>query len=82
MAVLKIETGATDPRLSTLHELARAMGMELMLVPSVLRPDLEAFIRSGGKVLGQPAGVDAPLSMVDELASSRTGLSKSTDRKE
>ena len=70
MAVQKMESGASDPRLSTLIVLARALGMELMLVPSALRQDLEAFARSGGRTLGQPAGVDAPASIIDDLLSS------------
>jgi transcriptional regulator with XRE-family HTH domain len=72
MAVQKTEAGATDPKFSTLHEMARALGMELMLVPAPLRRDLEAFIHSGGRVLGQPVGVDAPRSVVDDLVAPRT----------
>ena len=67
MAVQKAESGSTDPRLSTLQVMARALGMELMLVPAAIRPDLEQFVQSGGRVLGQPAGVDAPASVVDTL---------------
>lgn len=67
MAVQKAESGNTDPRLSTLHVMARAMGMELMLVPSEIRRDLEEFVQSGGRVLGQQAGVGAPVSVVDQL---------------
>jgi len=67
MAVQKAESGATDPRLSTLLVMARAMGMELMLVPAALRTDLEQFVQSGGRIVGQPPGVGAPLSVVDEL---------------
>lgn len=67
MAVQKIEAGTTDPRLSSLQVLARALGMELMLVPSALKHDLEAFARSGGRTLGQPEGADAPSSIVSQL---------------
>jgi transcriptional regulator with XRE-family HTH domain len=67
MTVNRIEAGY-DPRLSTLQELARAMGMELMLVPRALRPALEDFIRSGGRLLAQPPGAGAPKSVVDLLA--------------
>lgn len=66
MTVSRIEAGM-DPRLSTLQELARAMGMELMLVPRALRPEVEGFLRSGGRMLGQPAGAGAPKSLVDLL---------------
>lgn len=67
MAVQKAESGATDPRLSTLQVMARAMGMEFMLVPSGLRQDVEQFIRSGGRYLGQAPGVGAPASIVDDI---------------
>uniref|UniRef100_UPI003340DBD1 helix-turn-helix transcriptional regulator n=1 Tax=Castellaniella defragrans TaxID=75697 RepID=UPI003340DBD1 len=67
MAVQKAESGMTDPRLSTLEVMARALGMELMLVPAAIRPDLEQFIQSGGRVLGQPPGVGAPGSVVDAV---------------
>ncbi len=69
MTVGRIEAGF-DPRLSTIQELARAMGMDLMLVPRELRPDVERFVQSGGKLVSQPSGVSAPKSVVDliELA--------------
>jgi transcriptional regulator with XRE-family HTH domain len=67
MTVGRIEAGY-DPRLSTLQELARAMGMDLMLVPKALRPEIEGFVRSGGKLVAQPAGTGAPKSVVDLLA--------------
>lgn len=67
MTVQRTEAGKIDPRLSTLLVLARALGMDLMLVPKSLRPDLEDFVRSGGRFLGQPSGVGAPPSLIDEL---------------
>ena len=70
MAVQKAESGSTDPRLSTLEVMARAMGLELMLVPRNIRPELEQFLQSGGRVLGQQAGVEAPASVVDTLLKS------------
>jgi transcriptional regulator with XRE-family HTH domain len=69
--VNRLETGAIDPRLSTLEVVARALGMEIMLVPSSIRADMEAFVQSGGKFLGQPAGVDAPASIVDAVLEGR-----------
>lgn len=66
MTVGRVESGF-DPRLSTLQELARAMGLDLMLVPKALRPEIEGFVRSGGRVVAQPAGVGAPKSVVDLL---------------
>lgn len=67
MTVQRIEAGEIDPRLSTLLEMARTLGMEPMLVPSDLRQEVEAFLRSSGRVLGQPAGAGAPPSVVDDL---------------
>ena len=68
MTVQRIESGQIDPRLSTLLEMARALGLELMPVPAALRPQLEDFVRSGGRLLGQPAGVGAPPSIAQSLA--------------
>lgn len=67
MTVQRTEAGKIDPRLSTMQVLARALGMDLMLVPKALRPELEDFVRSGGRFLGQPSGIGAPPSLVDEL---------------
>src|SRR5690349_5965727 len=67
MSVQRTEAGKIDPRLSTLLELARSLGLDLMLVPKALRPELEDFVRSGGRFLGQASGIGAPLSLVDEL---------------
>jgi hypothetical protein len=44
------------------------LGLELMPVPATLRPQLEDFVRSGGRLLGQPAGVGAPPSIAQSLA--------------
>ncbi|NYT59616.1 helix-turn-helix transcriptional regulator [Alcaligenaceae bacterium] len=74
MTVQRLESGALDPRMSTLMEMARAMGMELMLVPQSLRQEVHGFIQSGGKLLGQPTGVDAPASVVDMLTSSNVAV--------
>ena len=68
MTVQRTEGGDLDPRYSTLAEMARVLGMDIIAVPSSLRPSLEAFIQSGGKFLGQPQGVDAPPSVVDSLS--------------
>lgn len=66
-AVQQAESGATDPHWSTLYEIARAMGMEFIAVPKVLRQELEQFVLAGGRCLGHPPGVSAPLSIVDEI---------------
>lgn len=67
MTVQRTEGGDLDPRYSTLTEMARVLGMDIIAVPSTLRPSLQAFIQSGGKFLGQPQGVDAPPSVIDRL---------------
>lgn len=71
MTVQRFEAGEVDPRMSTLQELARALDMEWMLVPRALRPAIEGFVQSNGRVLGQPAGVDAPRSVVQDLLRDR-----------
>ena len=68
MTVQRTEGGDLDPRYSTLAEMARVLGMDIIAVPSSLRPSLEAFIQSGGKFLGQREGVDAPPSVVESLS--------------
>ena len=68
MAVQRTETGDVDPRYSTLAEMSRVLGMQMMAVPADLVPALKAFIQSGGKFLGQLTGADAPPSIVDSLA--------------
>jgi DNA-binding XRE family transcriptional regulator len=64
MTVQRTEAGQIDPRLSSIAAMAKTLGMDLMLVPTLLRPELESFVRSGGRFLGQPAGSGAPLSIV------------------
>jgi transcriptional regulator with XRE-family HTH domain len=72
MTVQRTESGGIDPRLSTLKEMARVLGLEIMLVPQELREPLQAFVRSGGRVLGQPVGAEAPPSVADILGSPRS----------
>ncbi|MES3020791.1 MAG: helix-turn-helix transcriptional regulator [Pseudomonadota bacterium] len=81
MTVQRTEAGKIDPRLSTLLVMARTLGMDLMLVPKSLRPDLEEFVQSGGRFLGQPSGVGAPRSLVDELLQPEAPTKKRTSPK-
>ena len=67
MTVQRTEAGQIDPRLSSVAALAKTLGMDVMLVPTALRPELESFVRSGGRFLGQPAGSGAPLSIAQTL---------------
>jgi transcriptional regulator with XRE-family HTH domain len=44
--ISKIESGAVDPQLSTLIELARLLDLELMFVPRALVPAVRGIVRS------------------------------------
>lgn len=50
--VSKIERGAVDPQLSNLLEIARALGLELMLVPRRLVPAVRALTRPAVREAG------------------------------
>ena len=45
--ISKIEQGRTDPRLSTVSDMARLLDQELVLVPRVMLPAVRALIKSG-----------------------------------
>jgi len=51
----KIEQGKTDPRFSTLQDIARALSLELMLVPAELVDTVKALSDQG------PSPEDKPL---------------------
>ena len=44
--ISKIESGAVDPQVSTLVELARLLNLEVMLVPRSLVPAVRGIVRS------------------------------------
>ena len=44
MTVQRLESSGLDPRLSTLHELARVLDLELVAVPTALRASVQALI--------------------------------------
>ena len=67
MTVQRAEAGQIDPRLSSVLAIAKTLNVELMLVPTALGHELESFVRSGGRFLGQPPGAGAPLSIVQTL---------------
>jgi len=48
-----IETGTAAPRASTLINIARALGMEMMLIPKEMVPAVQAMLHSGDE--DQPA---------------------------
>jgi DNA-binding XRE family transcriptional regulator len=70
MTLQKLEAGDVDPRISTWTVLMRALGLEVVLVPTSLQPAALDFIRSGGRIVGQAEGISAPASIVSVL----TGL--------
>jgi transcriptional regulator with XRE-family HTH domain len=43
----KIEKGKIEPRLHTLEDLARAVSLELLLVPAELAPMVHSLLQSG-----------------------------------
>ncbi len=45
--ISKIEQGVTDPRLSTVTDMARLLDQELMLVPRELLPVIKSLISGG-----------------------------------
>ena len=45
MAVQRTETGDVDPRFSTLQEMARVLGMELIAVPTARLPQVQALLQ-------------------------------------
>lgn len=66
MTLSRIEN-LEDVRLSTVDVVARELGLSLVLVPTSLVLELENFIQSGGKLLGQQAGIEAPDSVINSL---------------
>lgn len=58
----KIESGETDPRMSSLIEIARLLGFELVLIPKQLVPAIQAVVK--GEALDiQPS---LPASLLEE----------------
>ncbi|QXZ11183.1 helix-turn-helix domain-containing protein [Comamonas sp. Y33R10-2] len=55
MAVQRTETGDVDPRFSTLQEMARVLGMELMAVPKGLHGQVQALIQASTSEAAAPA---------------------------
>jgi DNA-binding XRE family transcriptional regulator len=62
-----IESGAVDPQLSTLLAYCDALGLDLLVVPRALQPDLRFFIESGRLYLDRKWEGDAPPSVVESI---------------
>ncbi|MGE3495040.1 MAG: helix-turn-helix domain-containing protein [Gemmatimonadales bacterium] len=58
--ISRIEQGRVDPRLGTLREVARALGMDLRIVPCEVLPAVDGLIRRVTESRGD-AGEDRPL---------------------
>ena len=67
MTVQRAEAGQIDPRLWSIPAVTKTLNVELMLVPTALRHELESFVRSGGRFLWQPPGAGEPLSITQIL---------------
>lgn len=67
MTIQRLEADLVDPKLSTVADVARCVGLEVMLVPASLREEIEDFIRAGGKFFGREPGIDAPKTAVQDL---------------
>ena len=52
--IARIETGLTDPRISTLTELARALGLEPVLLPKQLLPSVSYLMAQQRGELAAP----------------------------
>jgi predicted transcriptional regulator len=55
-----IELGKVDPRLSSVQDIARALGMELVLVPTEVLPTVRALIGQGNSPDDRPLFVAEP----------------------
>lgn len=78
ITVGRVEAGF-DPKLATVYELARALGLELMVVPKGLASEVQAFIQSGGRVLAQPSGAGAPDSVVATALAASAAVHRASD---
>jgi transcriptional regulator with XRE-family HTH domain len=78
ITVGRVEAGF-DPKLATVYEMARALGLELMVVPKGLAGEVQAFIQSGGRVLAQPSGAGAPDSVVAQALAVSAAAHRASD---
>lgn len=64
--ISKIENGSVDITLSTLVALARALGLEIMLVPRKLIPVVKSITKSTGQDLKHSSGIPEPAYTLDD----------------
>jgi HTH-type transcriptional regulator / antitoxin HipB len=61
--ISKIERAAVDPQVSNLLEIARALGLELMLIPTQLVPAVQALQREAARDSRRaPSAIDDDLT--------------------
>jgi len=58
--ISKIESGAVDLRLSSLIQLARALNLEMVLVPRKVLPAVKSIVRSSARNTPAHASMDIP----------------------
>lgn len=75
--ISKIENGAVDLRVSSLVELARALDLELMLVPRKTTPAVKSIVRSSG-ASNKAVTSDAVMQANRELKSIQKKISQLT----
>ena len=63
--ISQIESGKLEPGLSTFIDMARALGLELLLVPKKLVPAVEGMVRGAGPggTVGNPASLRPAYSL-------------------
>ncbi|WP_423596137.1 helix-turn-helix transcriptional regulator [Roseateles sp. MS654] len=66
MTVQRMEAGE-DVRLHTLLDVLRVLDLDLVMVPEMLRAEVEQFIQAGGRILGQRSGPGGPMSIADRI---------------
>lgn len=65
MTVQRLESNGLDPRLSTLHEMARVLGYELLAIPQQLSAEVHAVLQRHAPAhthTAAPSGTTAPAS--------------------
>lgn len=60
MTVQRLESNGLDPRLSTLHEMARVLGYTLLAVPQHLEPQVRHILRESTDPAAKPGTPSAP----------------------
>ena len=75
-SISKVESGAVDPQVSTLTALARAMGLELMLVPRHAVPAVQSLLRTIGTGAPSRESADTRIEL-DAMRRHLTGLAQS-----